>query len=110
VCDAIKSKESLVDSLCLTAGYAPFGTREETAEGLEIAQSLEYYLRMLFILHLLPLLEKAEAPKVVSVLAGGMESATVDVDESTAQPHDLYGVPPYTALANFLNVSRAYDV
>ena len=30
--------------------------------------------------------------------------------QSTAHPHDLYGVPSYTALANFLNVSRAYEI
>jgi amidase len=30
--------------------------------------------------------------------------------QSTAQPHDLYGAPIYTALANFLDVSRACEV
>ena len=81
VCEVIKSKESRVDLLFLTAGYAPFGTRRETAEGLEIVQSLEYYSRMLFVLHLLPHLGEAEAPKVVSVLAGGLERATIDLDD-----------------------------
>ncbi|KAK9238626.1 hypothetical protein V1525DRAFT_100853 [Lipomyces kononenkoae] len=81
VCQVIKSKESRVDLLFLTAGYAPFGTRRETAEGLEIAQSLEYYSRILFVLHLLPLLRVAEAPKVVSVLAGGLERATIELDD-----------------------------
>ncbi|RDL35962.1 Uncharacterized protein BP5553_06574 [Venustampulla echinocandica] len=76
VCEVIKSKESRVDLLFLTAGYAPFGTRRETTEGLEVAQSLSYYSRMLFILHLLPLLGAAEAPRVVSVLGGGMERAS----------------------------------
>src|ERR1700761_8745383 len=54
VCEIIKSKESRVDLLFLSAGYAPFGTRQETSEGIEIAQSLEYYSRILFIQHLLP--------------------------------------------------------
>jgi NAD(P)-dependent dehydrogenase (short-subunit alcohol dehydrogenase family) len=81
VCEAIKSKESRVDLLFLTAGYAPFGTRRETAEGIEIAQSLEYYSRTLFVLHLLPLLGEAEAPKVVSVLSGGLEWATINLDD-----------------------------
>jgi NAD(P)-dependent dehydrogenase (short-subunit alcohol dehydrogenase family) len=81
VCEAIKSKESRVDLLFLTTGYARFGARRETAEGIEIAQSLEYYSRMLVILHLLPLLGEAEAPKVVSVLRGGMEWATIDLDD-----------------------------
>jgi NAD(P)-dependent dehydrogenase (short-subunit alcohol dehydrogenase family) len=81
VCGVIKSKESRVDLLFLTAGYAPFGTREETAEGLEIAQSLEYYSRILFALHLLPLLGEAEAPRVMSVLGGGMEFTRIDLDD-----------------------------
>lgn len=81
VCEAIKSKESRVDLLFLTTGYAPFGTRKETAEGLEITQSLTYYSRMLFVLHLLPLLGEAEAPKVVSVMGGGLELTTIDLDD-----------------------------
>ncbi|KAI0099312.1 hypothetical protein GGR51DRAFT_395830 [Nemania sp. FL0031] len=81
VCDIIKTKESRVDLLFLTAGYAPFGSRKETAEGIEIAQSLEYYSRMLFILHLLPLLREAAAPRVVSVLGGGFERASINVDD-----------------------------
>lgn len=91
VCEAIKSKESRVDLLFLTAGYAPFGTRRETAEGLEIAQSLEYYSRMLFVLHLLPLLGEAEAPKVVSVLAGGLERATIDLDDLDLKKPGSFG-------------------
>ncbi|RDW59958.1 hypothetical protein BP6252_13045 [Coleophoma cylindrospora] len=81
VCEAIKSKESRINLLFLTPGYAPFGPRAETAEGVEIVQSLEYYTRILFIRHLLPLLSEAEAPKVVSVLAGGLEWATIDLDD-----------------------------
>lgn len=81
VCELIKAKESRVDLLFLTTGYAPFGKREETAEGVEIAQSLEYYTRILFTLHLLPLLSAAEAPKVVSVLAGGLERTSVELDD-----------------------------
>ena len=81
VCKVIKSKEPRVDLLFLTAGYAPFGTRRETAEGLEIVQSLEYYSRMLFVLYLLPLLREAESPRVISVLAGGLEKATIDLDD-----------------------------
>lgn len=73
ICEIIRRKESRIDLLFLTAGYAPFGTRQVTAEGNEVAQSLEYYGRMLFILNLLPLLSKSEAPRVISVLGGGLE-------------------------------------
>ncbi|KAI1124148.1 hypothetical protein F5Y10DRAFT_250247 [Nemania abortiva] len=81
VCDIIKTKESHIDLLFLSAGYAPFGSRKETAEGNEVAQSLEYYSRMLFILHLLPLLHEAEVPRVISVLGGGFERANINVDD-----------------------------
>ena len=100
VCEAIKTKESRVDLLFLTAGYAPFGPRRETAEGLEIVQSLEYYSRMLFVLHLLPLLGEAEAPKVVSVLGGGLEWATIDMDDlDLKKPGNFGGVKAQTQYA-----------
>lgn len=81
ICEAIKSKESRVDLLFMSTGYAPFSGRRETAEGLDIVFSLEYYMRILFVLHLLPHLGRAEAPRVVSVLAGGLERATIDLDD-----------------------------
>ncbi|KAM0203379.1 hypothetical protein ACHAPA_000557 [Fusarium lateritium] len=81
VCEIIKSKEPRIDLLFLTTGYAPFTSRRETSEGLEISQSLSYYSRMLFVSHLLPLLNKAEAPRVVSVLGGGLERATIEADD-----------------------------
>jgi len=100
VCEAIKSKEPRVDLLFLTAGYASFGTRRETAEGLEIAQSLEYYSRMLFILHLLPLLGQAEAPKIVSVLGGGLERATIELDDlDLKKPGNFGGIKAQTQYA-----------
>lgn len=82
ICEVIKTKESRVDLLFLTAGYAPFGARRETSEGIEFAQSLEYYSRMLFVLNLLPALRAAEAPRVVTVMSGGMERRnTIDLDD-----------------------------
>ncbi|KAF3481834.1 uncharacterized protein GIQ15_04593 [Arthroderma uncinatum] len=97
VCEVIKSKESHVDLLFLTAGYAPFGTRKETAEGIEVAQSLEYYSRMLFILHLLPLLGEAEAPRVISVLGGGLERTTIDLDDlDLKKPGNFSGIQAQT--------------
>lgn len=103
VCDLIKRREARVDLLFLTAGYAPFGPRRETAEGVEVAQSLEYYSRVLCVLQLLPLLEVAEAPRVVSVLAGGMEwSRAVDLEDlDLKKPGNFTGVKAqiqYTAM------------
>ncbi|KAJ5914439.1 hypothetical protein N7504_003322 [Penicillium tannophilum] len=81
ICEVIAKKESRIDLLFLATGYAPFGARMETSEGLEITQSLEYYSRMMFILCLLPLLRKAEAPRVVSVLGGGLERGNIDLED-----------------------------
>lgn len=81
VCQVIKSKESRLDLLFLSAGFAPLGPRKETSEGLEVSQSLEYYSRMLFILHLIPLLRRAEAPRVLSVFAGGKERSKIQLDD-----------------------------
>lgn len=93
VCQIIKSKESHIDLLFLTTGYAPFGPRMETSEGIEIAQSLEYYSRMLFVTHLLPVISKAEAPRVVSVLGGGLEKATIDLEDlDLKKPGNFGGV------------------
>ncbi|KAJ9605435.1 hypothetical protein H2200_010092 [Cladophialophora chaetospira] len=96
VCEIIKSKESRVDLLFLSAGYAPFGTRQETSEGIEIAQSLEYYSRILFIQHLLPLMKKSEAPKVVSVL-GPVWTAAIDLDDlDLKKPGNFSGMKAQT--------------
>ncbi|PTB66486.1 hypothetical protein BBK36DRAFT_1201334 [Trichoderma citrinoviride] len=91
ICEFIKEKESRVDLLFLSAGYAPFGTRKETSEGLELSQSLEYYSRMSFILHLLPLLHQSEAPRVISVLGGGMESANLNIDDPDLKQPGNFG-------------------
>ncbi|KAM0550265.1 hypothetical protein ACHAPJ_008934 [Fusarium lateritium] len=80
ICEIIKTKESRIDLLFLSTGYAPFGTRVETTEGVEVTTSLRYYTRVLFILHLLPLLRESNG-RVVSVLAGGMEWVTTDLDD-----------------------------
>ncbi|KAJ4316385.1 hypothetical protein N0V84_007900 [Fusarium piperis] len=91
LCDVIKSKESRIDLLFLTPGYAPFGAREETSEGLETVQSLAYYSRMLFILNLLPLLREAEAPRVVSVLGGGLETTSLELEDIDLKKPENYG-------------------
>ncbi|KAL7935209.1 hypothetical protein V8C35DRAFT_267789 [Trichoderma chlorosporum] len=93
ICEIIKAAESRVDLLFLSTGYAPFGTREETSEGIEIAQSLEYYSRMLFMLRLLPLLSASEAPRVISILAGGQERDSINVDDlDLKKPGNFSGI------------------
>ncbi|KAK3356605.1 hypothetical protein B0T25DRAFT_537050 [Lasiosphaeria hispida] len=114
VCEEIKRKESRVDLLFLTAGYAPMGSRVETSEGIEVAQSLEYYSRVLFILHLLPLLRAAEAPRVVSVLSGGLErvSAINQEDLDLRKPGNFSGIkaqPQYGSMNTVALDKLAHD-
>lgn len=83
ICDVIKKNEEVVDLLLLTAGYAPFGARKDTSEGVEVAAALEYYGRVLFAELLMGCLRRAEAGRVVSVLGGGLEreGAVVEVED-----------------------------
>jgi NAD(P)-dependent dehydrogenase (short-subunit alcohol dehydrogenase family) len=72
--DRIKShEESHLDMLVLSFGYVTFAGRTESAEGLDKLMSIGYYARMRFLLNLLPLLNAAPSPRVVSVLSAGME-------------------------------------
>lgn len=92
VCGVIAKKESRLDLLFLTTGYAPFGARMETSEGLETTQSLAYYSRMMFIWCLLPLLRAAEAPRVVSVLGGGLERGNIDLEDMDLRKPGNFGL------------------
>jgi len=93
----ILAKEPRIDLLFLTAGYAPmFSDRAETEEGVEITQSLAYYSRILFIQHLLPALKAvSDAPgRVISVLGGGLESASsLKVDDIDLKQPANFGGP-----------------
>lgn len=91
VCELIAHKESRINLLFLTTGYAPFGARMETSEGLEITQSLAYYSRMMFVLCLLPLLRAAEAPRVISVLGGGMERGNIELEDMDLEKPGNFG-------------------
>jgi hypothetical protein len=81
ICDLIKSKESRIDLLFLTAGYAQFWKLELTSEGHGVVQTLEYYSRMLFVQQLLPQLKRANAGRVISVAGGGLETTRIDLED-----------------------------
>ncbi|TVY12515.1 Oxidoreductase andH, partial [Lachnellula arida] len=74
-CDEIKSKETKVDILFVSPGYLSFDGRNESSEGIDIPHALRYYTRLRFTYALLPLLTLSPNPHVISILAGGRESA-----------------------------------
>ncbi|KAL8715365.1 MAG: hypothetical protein Q9220_000698 [cf. Caloplaca sp. 1 TL-2023] len=69
-----------LDMLCMSQGYISLGGREETKEGIDQILSLRYYSRLRFIENLLPLLSSSPDPRVVSVLAAGMENKIFEDD------------------------------
>jgi len=69
----IKSKEKKVDVLHVSPGYLSFGGRLDSSEGIDIPHALRYYSRLRFVYNLLPLLHASSNPRVISILAAGME-------------------------------------
>ncbi|KAJ4302662.1 hypothetical protein N0V90_001551 [Kalmusia sp. IMI 367209] len=72
----IVEKESRLDILFLSVGFMTWGSRDPTPEGLDWSMSTRYYSRMRAVQLLVPLLKKSilPSPRIVSVLAGGMEA------------------------------------
>lgn len=69
----IVEQESKVDLLFMSQGFLSLGSRDESKEGIDKIGSIRHYGRTLMILNLLPLLNAAPSPRVVSVLAGSKE-------------------------------------
>lgn len=80
VAEQVKSKESHVDLLFLSAGFLSFSGRRDTAEGLDACMATRYYTRIRIIQQLLPLLNAAASPRVISVLAAGQETSILEND------------------------------
>jgi NAD(P)-dependent dehydrogenase (short-subunit alcohol dehydrogenase family) len=83
---AIGQKESKVDILVMSAGFMAFEGRKDTREGLDPSMSTRYYSRLRLVQQLLPLLNNAASPRVVSVLGGGLESPLNEGDLDLRDP------------------------
>ncbi|KAL0937443.1 short chain dehydrogenase reductase family protein [Colletotrichum truncatum] len=100
ICSLIKAKESRLDFLCLTAGYAPFGGRDNTSEGLDVTHALEYYGRMLFTLNLLSIIRESPSPRVLTVLGGGLLSKKLMTDDlNLEKPRNFGGMQSQTHMS-----------
>ncbi|EKD14836.1 short-chain dehydrogenase/reductase [Drepanopeziza brunnea f. sp. 'multigermtubi' MB_m1] len=75
-CDEIESKETKVDLVFVLPGYF----NAESVEGIDIPHALRYDSRIRFISNLLALLKQSPLPRVMSVPAGGRESAIDTTD------------------------------
>ena len=88
IAKAVAEKETKVDLLYMSPGFMPFEGRFNTKEGLDPSMTTRYYSRERTLEKLLPLLnsEDASSPRVVSVLAGGMEAPLNESDLDLREP------------------------
>lgn len=108
VIDFVKSRESKLDLLFLSAGFISFDGRKETVEGLDPSMSTRYYSRLRATQGLLPLLNAAEYPRVVSILAGGQEAKLNEEDLDLRKPgnYSIVGAAVHSATMGTLNFER----
>jgi NAD(P)-dependent dehydrogenase (short-subunit alcohol dehydrogenase family)/carbon monoxide dehydrogenase subunit G len=78
-----------IDVLVNNAG-ALFNPRDETAEGLEQSYALLLLSPYRLTEGLKPLLKKAEAPRVINVVSGGMYTQKLEVDALLNEDGDKY--------------------
>ncbi|KAH6898060.1 hypothetical protein B0T10DRAFT_395437 [Thelonectria olida] len=90
VVDTIIQNETKVDILFLSAGFMAFEGRKDTSEGLDPSMSTRYYSRLRAVQRLLPLLDNPSvpSPRVVSVLAGGIEGSLNENDLDLREPQN----------------------
>lgn len=82
----IKQKETKLDFLIMSPGFIAFEGRKDTSEGLDPSMTTRYYSRLRALEGLLPLLNSAETPRVVSVLAAGQEGPINESDLDLKNP------------------------
>ncbi|KAF1998649.1 short-chain dehydrogenase/reductase [Amniculicola lignicola CBS 123094] len=88
ITSTLTTHESKLDMLIFSAGHLSFEGRANTAEGLDPGMALGYYSRLLTLHSLLPLLNKSPNPRVLSVLAGGMEAPLNESDLDLREPEN----------------------
>lgn len=85
----LRKRGKAIDVLINNAG-ALFNPRGETAEGLEQSYALLLLSPYRLTEGLKPLLKKAEAPRVINVVSGGMYTQKLDVDALLNEDVDTY--------------------
>ena len=99
VVDFVKTRESKLDLLFESVGFISFSGRQETIEGLEPSMMTRYYSRLYAVQGLLPLLNAAVSPRVVSILAGGQEAKMNEDDLDLRKPgnYSIVGAAVHSA-------------
>ncbi len=99
VVEFVKTRETKLDLLFESVGFISFSGRQETAEGLEPSMTTRYYSRLRAAQGLLPLLNAATSPRVVSILAGGHEAKMNEEDLDLRKPgnYSIIGAAVHSA-------------
>ncbi|CAK7208963.1 hypothetical protein SEUCBS140593_000333 [Sporothrix eucalyptigena] len=108
ICNDIKSRETSIDLLYMSAGFINAGnTKSETEEQHKSSMMLAYYGRVLSMFHLLPLLNASpNSPRVISVLACGNEFADIYLDDlDLLQPDHMGLVQRSRSLSTYTTIS-----
>ena len=99
VIEFVKARETKLDLLFESVGFISFSGRQETVEGLEPSMTTRYYSRLRAAQGLLPLLNAAASPRVVSILAGGHEAKMNEADLDLRKPgnYSIIGAAVHSA-------------
>ncbi|KAL2823441.1 NAD(P)-binding protein [Aspergillus cavernicola] len=93
LCDEIKTRETCLDALYMSAGFISSGERIETSEGNGLSQSLTYYSRIMMMTQLLPLLNASpNNPRIISILNAGNESSSIYLDDFDLKQPGHFGL------------------
>ncbi|ETS76238.1 hypothetical protein PFICI_11625 [Pestalotiopsis fici W106-1] len=101
----ILGQESKVDLLFMSQGYLSFASRDESGEGIDKITSIRHYSRTLLILRLLPLLNAAASPRVISVLAGSKEGVIFPNDLEFKDPKNYSLAKVGDATASYVSLT-----
>lgn len=94
LCDRLLARGEPVDMLINNAG-ALFNPRQQTAEGFEKSFALLLLSPFILTERLHPLLDRAESPRVVNVLSGGMYTQKIDPTDLQSTRGDYSGSVAY---------------
>ncbi|KAI1874205.1 uncharacterized protein JN550_002784 [Neoarthrinium moseri] len=108
VVNEIMQKETKLDLLVVSAGFMAFEGRKDTREGLDPSMSTRYYCRQRAVQLLLPLLKNAASPRILSVLAGGLEAELNEKDLDLKNPRNwsFWNASVHAATMHTLSLER----
>jgi NAD(P)-dependent dehydrogenase (short-subunit alcohol dehydrogenase family) len=117
-CKRIVAAEEKIDYLCMSLGGMPFQgavckyqnrdfsndltNRLDTEEGLETCFAVSYYSRLRLVWNLLPLLNRSENPRVLSILNGTKEKRIDESDIGLEKQWGIVAVVNHTTLLTSL--------